>query len=76
MGAAFRYTISRGAAVVAPGLMVMAINHIHGEGVGRTPQPGRQPCVRAAEGFRGDGCPATSSCTWSARRWLRWSCTR
>ena len=39
MGEAFPNTITRSAAVVAPGLMVMGVDHVHGQGVGRAPEP-------------------------------------
>ena len=42
MGEAFPNTITRSAAVVAPGLMVMGDHHVHGQGVGRAPEPCRQ----------------------------------
>ena len=48
MGQAFPDTISRTAAVVAPGLMVMGDHLVHGQGVGRTSQPGGQHRVLAA----------------------------
>jgi hypothetical protein len=48
MGAAFPNTISRTAAVVAPGLMSAGNHHVHGEGLGRSPEPRGQHRVRAA----------------------------
>ena len=48
MGQAFPNTITRTAAVVAPGLMVMGDHHVHGQGVGCAPEPGRQRRVLAA----------------------------
>ena len=47
MSQAFPDTISRSAAVVAPGLMVMAIILFMGKVSGRASQPRGQPCVRA-----------------------------
>ena len=46
MGQAFPDTISRTAAVVAPGLMVMAIILFNGQGFRRPPQPGGQHRLR------------------------------
>lgn len=46
MGAAFPNTISRTAAVVAPGLMVLGIIHVRGEVLGRSPEPGGEHRVR------------------------------
>ena len=48
MGEAFPNTITRSAAVVAPGLMVMGDHHVHGQGLGRPPQPRSQRRLLAA----------------------------
>ena len=76
MGQAFPDTISRTAAVVAPGLMVMAIILFMGKVSGAH----LNPAVSIAFALRGDfpwrACPATSSSSSSARRSPRCSCGR
>ena len=58
MGQAFPNTISRTAAVVAPGLMVMGIILFMGKVSGRAPEPGGERRVRrCAATSRGAGCP-------------------
>ena len=51
MGQAFPNTISRTAAVVGPGLMVMGDHLVHGEGFGRPSEPGRQSGFRRPPGL-------------------------
>ena len=48
MGQAFPNTISRTAAVTAPGLMVHGDHLVHGEGLRRASEPCGEPRVRAA----------------------------
>ena len=69
MGQAFPNTISRTAAVVAPGSDGDGDHPVHGQGVGRAPEPCRQRRVlRCAATSPGGACRATSSSSWSARR--------
>ena len=61
MGAAFPNTISRTAAVVAPGLMVLGIIMFMGKVSGAHLNPAVSARSRCAGTFPGGGCPATSS---------------
>ena len=69
MGQAFPDTISRTAAVVAPGLMVMAIILFMGKVSGAHLNPAVSLAFASAATSRGGACPATSSSSWSARPW-------
>jgi aquaporin Z len=62
MGQAFPNTISRTAAVVAPGLMVMAIILFMGKVSGAHLNPGVRSPSRCAAISPGAGCPDTWSC--------------
>ena len=80
MGQAFPDTISRTAAVVAPGLMVMAIILFMGKVSGAHLNPAVSIAFAlCVETSRGGGCRATSSCSSAAPRWRpgssRPSCT-
>ena len=75
MGAAFPDTIGRTAAVVAPGLMVMGVIMFMGKVSGAHLNPAVSVAFALRRDFRGGGCLATSSSSWSARRWPRWSST-
>ena len=68
--------ISLAAAVVAPGLMVLAIILFMGAVSGAHLNPACRWPSRCAATFRGSGCRATSSCSCSARRWRACSCWR
>ena len=66
MGQAFPDTISRTAAVVAPGLMVMGIILFMGKVSGAHLNPAVSLHSASAVTSRGGGCRATSSSSWSA----------
>ena len=68
MGQVFPDTISRTAAVTAPGLMVMAIIMFMGKVSGAHLNPSSPSPSRFAATSRGAACPDTSSSNWSARR--------
>ena len=72
MGEAFPNTITRTAAVVAPGLMVMAIIMFIGKVSGAHLNPAVSVAFSLQVIFRGGEWPATSSCSWSVRRWRRY----
>ena len=76
MGQAFPGTISRTAAVVAPGLMVMAIILFMGKVSGAHLNPAVSIAFALREISRGAGCPGTSSSSSPARPWRRGSCSR
>ena len=61
MGQAFPNTISRTAAVVAPGLMVMAVILFMGKVSGAHMNPPSALPSRSAATSRGVACPGTSS---------------
>ena len=75
MGQAFPDTISRTAAVVAPGLMVMAIILFMGKVSGAHLNPAVSIAFALRGDFPGAVSPATSSCSWSAPPSLPGSCT-
>ena len=66
--------ISLPAAVVAPGLMVMAIILFMGAISGAHLNPAVSWPSPCAETSPGSGCPATSSSSWSGRPWPACSC--
>jgi hypothetical protein len=68
--------ISLAAAVVAPGLMVLAIILFMGAVSGAHLNPGVSLAFAVRGDFHGSGCPATSSSSCSARRWRVCSCSR
>ena len=74
MGQAFPDTISRTAAVVAPGLMVMAIIMFMGKVSGAHLNPAVSVAFSLRGDFPGVAFPATSSSSWSARRSPASSC--
>ena len=76
MGQAFPDTISRTAAVVAPGLMVMAIILFMGKVSGAHLNPAVSIAFALRQDFPWRRVPDTSSCSWPARPWRRGSCSR
>ena len=71
MGAAFPNTISRTAAVVAPGMMVLAIIMFMGKVSGAHLNPAVSIAFALRRDFPWRRVPATSSSNSSARRWPR-----
>ena len=68
MSQAFPDTISRQAAVVAPGLMVMAIILFMGKVSGAHLNPAVSLAFAPEAISPGGGCPATSWCSWAGQR--------
>ena len=73
MGQAFPHTISRPAAVVAPGPHGAGRDPVHGQGVRCPPQPGRvRRVLRCAGTSPRAGSPATSSPSWAGACLAAW----